>query len=85
LGITESAHLIFTPAPDGGLKFRHNTSQTVQLGPMLTVSGQKYTMDYGAKLYLTLQNGRCEMELHYKQADSRTVALGAGMAGKARK
>lgn len=74
LGVAEAAKIRFSPGPSHGLVFSHNTSQTIMLGPLVTMAGESYIMDYGSKLYLMLSNGRTEMELLYKQAGPKEAA-----------
>jgi hypothetical protein len=74
LGISEAEKIYFSPGPDRGLVFRHDTSQTITLGPLVTVPGESYIMDYGAKLYLLLQSGAVELEAHYRQAGPKEEA-----------
>jgi hypothetical protein len=81
LGIKEAAKIIFSPGPSHGLVFRHDTSQTVTLGPLVTNAGESYIMDYGSKLYLMLKSERVELELHYKQAGPKETAAYAPHAG----
>jgi hypothetical protein len=68
LDINEAAKIAFSPGPSGALVFRHNTSQTIMLGPLVTTAGESYVMDYGAKLYMMPQSGRVEIEIHYRPA-----------------
>jgi hypothetical protein len=68
LDATEATKILFSPGPSRALVFRHETSQTIMLGPLVTVAGESYIMDYGAKLYMMLQSGRVELEIHYKMA-----------------
>jgi hypothetical protein len=82
LGISEAGKIYFSPGPDRGLVFRHDTSQTVTLGPLVTIPGESYIMDYGAKLYLLLQSGAAELEIHYRQAGVNEVAAYRQDAGQ---
>jgi hypothetical protein len=77
IGVSEAAKILFSPGPSHGLVFCHNTAQTIMLGPLVTSAGESYIMDYGAKLYLMLSNGRIETELHYKQAGPKETATHA--------
>ncbi|MDR1245679.1 MAG: VWA domain-containing protein [Clostridiales Family XIII bacterium] len=74
LGISEAGKILFSPGPDHGLVFRHDTSQTITLGPLVTIPGESYIIDYGAKLYLLLQSGGVELEIHYRQAGPKEEA-----------
>jgi hypothetical protein len=74
LGADEAAKIVFSPGPGHSLVFCHNTSQTIMLGPLVTAAGESYIMDYGAKLFLMLQSGRIELELHFKQTGPKETA-----------
>jgi hypothetical protein len=74
LGASEAAKISFSPGPNHGLVFRHDTSQTIMIGPLVAVAGENCIVDYGSKIYLMLQNGRVELELHYRQAGTNEAS-----------
>jgi hypothetical protein len=74
LDIGEAEKIYFSPGPDRGLVFKHDTSQTITIGPLVTVPGESYIIDYGAKLYLLLQSGAAELEVHYRQSGPKELA-----------
>ena len=53
------------PADSRKIIFYHNSKASVMIGNSIVCRRMQYALSYGSVIYVTSQDGSCEMEIHY--------------------
>lgn len=63
--LLELDHMILYPAENRKIIFYHNSRATVMIGSSIVCRKMQYAIGYSSVIYITSQDGACELELHY--------------------
>lgn len=63
--LLELDHMILYPAENRKIIFYHNSRATVMIGSSIVCRKMQYAIGYSSVIYITSQDGDCELELHY--------------------
>lgn len=61
----ELDHMLLYPAENRKIIFYHNSRVSVMIGNSIVCRKMQYGIAYGNVIYITSQDGTCELELHY--------------------
>ena len=61
----ELDHMFLYPADSRKIIFYHNSKASVMIGNSIVCRRMQYALSYGSVIYVTSQDGSCEMEMHY--------------------
>lgn len=61
------------PGQDRNIILSHNTKDTVQIGQTIAIKRQRYSVEYGNRIYLALNHGDVEVQLDYRSSVSQEV------------
>lgn len=64
-GLLELDRMFLYPADNRKIIFYHNSKATVMVGNSIVCRKMQYALAYGSVIYVTAQDGSCEMEMHY--------------------
>lgn len=63
--LLELERMSLYPAKDRKIIFYHDSRATVMIGSSIVCRKMQYAVGYGSVIYITSQDGSCELELHY--------------------
>lgn len=63
--VLELDNMILYPAENRKVIFYHNSRASVMIGNSIVCRKMQYALTYGTVIYVTSQDGACELELHY--------------------
>lgn len=63
--LLELDHVFLYPAENRKVIFYHNSKATVMIGSSIVCRKMQYAIGYGNVIYITSQDGSCELEVHY--------------------
>lgn len=63
--LLELDHMFLYPTENRKIIFYHNSKASVMIGNSIVCRRMQYALSYGSVIYVTSQDGRCEMEMHY--------------------
>lgn len=63
--VLELDHMLLYPAENRKIIFYHNSRASVMIGNSIVCRKMQYAITYGTVIYVTSQDGACELELHY--------------------
>ncbi len=63
--LLELDHMFLYPADNRKIIFYHNSRAAVMIGNSIVCRRMQYALSYGNVIYVTSQDGTCEMEMHY--------------------
>lgn len=63
--LLELDHMFLYPADNRKIIFYHNSKASVMIGNSIVCRRMQYALSYGNVIYVTSQDGTCEMEMHY--------------------
>lgn len=63
--LLELDHMFLYPADNRKIIFYHNSKASVMIGNSIVCRRMQYALSYGSVIYVTSQDGNCEMEMHY--------------------
>lgn len=61
----ELDYMVLYPAENRKIIFYHNSKASVMVGNSIVCRKMQYAITYGNVIYITSQDGACELELHY--------------------
>lgn len=65
IGLLELDHVFLYPAENRKIIIYHNSKATVMIGSSIVCRKMQYAIGYGNVIYITSQDGSCELEVHY--------------------
>ena len=63
--LLELDRMFFYPTDNRKIIFYHNSRASVMIGNSIVCRKMQYAIAYGSVIYVTSQDGSCEMEIHY--------------------
>lgn len=63
--LLELDHMFLYPTENRKIIFYHNSRAAVMIGNSIVCRRMQYALSYGNVIYVTSQDGTCEMEMHY--------------------
>lgn len=63
--LLELDRMFLYPAENRKIVFYHNSRAAVMIGNSIVCRKMQYALSYGNVIYVTSQDGSCEMEMHY--------------------
>lgn len=63
--LLELDHMFLYPTENRKIIFYHNSKASVMIGNSIVCRRMQYALSYGNVIYVTSQDGTCEMEMHY--------------------
>lgn len=63
--LLELDHMFLYPTENRKIIFYHNSRASVMIGNSIVCRKMQYALSYGSVVYVTAQDGSCEMEIHY--------------------
>lgn len=63
--LLELDHMFLYPTENRKIIFYHNSRASVMIGNSIVCRRMQYALSYGSVIYVTAQDGSCEMEMHY--------------------
>lgn len=63
--LLELDHMFLYPTENRKIIFYHNSKASVMIGNSIVCRRMQYALSYGSVIYVTSQDGSCEMEMHY--------------------
>lgn len=63
--LLELDRMFLYPAENRKIVFYHNSRASVMIGNSIVCRRMQYALSYGNVIYVTAQDGSCEMEMHY--------------------
>lgn len=63
--LLELDHMFLYPTENRKIIFYHNSKASVMIGNSIVCRRMQYALSYGSVIYVTAQDGSCEMEIHY--------------------
>lgn len=63
--LLELDHVVLYPAENRKIILYHNSKATIMIGSSIVCRKMQYAIGYGSVIYITSQDGTCELEVHY--------------------
>lgn len=63
--LLELDHIFLYPAENRKIILYHNSKATIMIGSSIVCRKMQYAIGYGNVIYITSQDGTCELEVHY--------------------
>lgn len=63
--VLDASHIYFEPGFNREIVFRHETKNTVMIGPCIACQKIKYSIAYGTKIYIISEDESYDLEIHF--------------------
>lgn len=63
--LLELDNVFLYPAENRKIILYHNSNATIMIGSSIVCRKMQYAIGYGNVIYITSQDGTCELEVHY--------------------